>query len=375
MISKSFVAAVFLVMPFLLTACPSRQDQPEPLTSTTPGTGSATAASMANVHANAMPSLSLLAPNGAQCEWIRLDLPAHQTRRIASFDGGCTGAGMAFPPDKTRALVWFDPELRSGSYSESDMTPPFVKTEPSKDATLRVYEVAVATGHVAALAQPPRGRISSFGYNTRNEAILLTEEEIPYSEESKPWLNFEGKQLPVPTGEGGPELVHAFRLTGKQWQRIETKASLVGADYSPRTSVLDAARDLSPNSTDILSPHSEGQIVKEPALLEKLNAYAPSLASREGQWLRLESSSVLVWQVSFEFVYSTGALLFDDGKTLTALPEIDFTDGDLTAPLVHGNYLLITQAALGAHPRLYDIKEKKLVYSSDSAVAVIFWPY
>ena len=371
--SSRFVMAVFLVMPFLLTACPSRQDQPEATPSAT--TAPATAASTVTSDTTAVLSLSLLVPNQAQCEWIRLDLPARQTRRIVSFDGDCTGAGMAFSPDKSRALVWFDPELRGGSYSESGMSPPFVKDESPKDSTLRIFEVEVPSGTTMALAPPPRGKRANFGYTTKNEAILLAEEEVPYSEDSKSGLIFEGRRLTVPDGEGIPELVHAFRLAGKQWQRIETQASLVGADYSPRTSILNAARDLLPNTTDILSPHPSGKAVEEPALLARLKDQAPLLASRDGQWSRLGSSSVLVWQVSFEFLYSTGALLLDDGKTLTALPGMDFTDGDLTAPRVRGNYLLVTQAVTGRHPRLYDLREKKRLYSSDSAVAVIFWPH
>jgi hypothetical protein len=117
--------------------------------------------------------------------------------------------------------------------------------------------------------------------------------------------------------------------------------------------------------------------VKEPVLLEILKAYAPALATREGQWLRLESSPVLVWQVSFEFVYSTGALLFDDGKTLT---ELRASRKGFHRRRSHGatgarQLSFVHAGGVGCAPRLYDIQEKKLLYRSDSAVAVMFWPY
>jgi hypothetical protein len=318
--------------------------------------------------------LSLLEDNAAKCDWKKLDPIAKQTKVIASFEGECRGAEIAFSADKNKALAWFNPEMGSGSYFEDKMTPAFIKEEPeSTNKTQRLFEVDINSGKVTNLALPPRGKLSDIGYNAKNEALAFVEEESKFTDGKNPTIDFDGKKIPVESEEGSPILVHAFTLKTDKWEISETKGSTTGADMAMGLHALDSFKDLSPRTTELLSPHPSGGKAAEGALAERLKTYAPKLATREGEWLQLEPS-VLVWMVSIEFVFATGKVVFDDGSKFIEPPNLGFTDGDLIAPMVQGNYLLVAQSDTGRYPRVYDIKERTLLFSSDTARAVVFWP-
>lgn len=323
-------------------------------------------------------SLSLLRPKGSRCEWQRLSLPKREIRVIASFEGNCAGAQLAISPDQSKALILVDPQWRNGGYSAPGMTQPYAKEIPAGEGPMRLYEVAVETGAVTVLDLPTNGSPRDIGYNRQNTAVILTLEDVEDPTEARTALVFEGQRLPIPDdGEGIPALAHGFELVGNAWRRVETRATRVGADYSLGAAALRLNANRSSSSAEILSPHPDGDAIADPAVLIKLKAQAPHLTpdnGGDGQWLKLKGVDALVWEVAIEFVYSTGAVRFLAGDALLEPPGLGFTDGDLIAPVVRDRLLLITQAATGAYPRLYDTKTRTLLYSSDDAVATTFWP-
>ena len=378
---KQLSAAAFL----FLASCGSKT-QPTPKPNTPPQTPATVAAKEPVKPPETKPAsapvvpasdliLSLIEPNAAKCEWKKIDPIANQTKVIAAFDGECRGAVLAFSPDKTRALVWFDPKDSSASYGEEKATPPFIKEEEdAANATPRIFEVEISTGKVTTLPLPVRGTVSDVGYNIKNEAFAFSEEEAKATEGENPTIEFEGKKLPVDGLEGMPFLVHAFKLNAGKWEAAETKGSTTGSDYARGLDALDVYKDLPKNTSAILTPHPSGGKSAEGAMLERLKVYAPVLASRDGEWRQMESSSVWYWMVNIEFVFATGKIVFDDGSKFIEPQGLSFTDGDIVAPILQGNYLLVAQSSTGRAPRVYDIKNQKLLFSSDTARAAVFWP-
>jgi hypothetical protein len=319
--------------------------------------------------------LSLVEPNGTKCEWKKVDPIAKQIKVIASFEGECRGAVLAFSPDKTRALVWFDPEASSPSYGEETMIPPFVKEERYvANLTSRIFEVDINTGKVTTLPLPIRGKVGDVRYNTKNEAFAFSEEEAKATEGKNPTIEFEGKQLPVEGSEGYPFLVHAFKLNVGKWEAVETKGSTTGADYAMGLNALDTYDRLPQNTSAILTPQPPDDNTAEGAMLERLKAYDPVIASLDGAWRQRDGSSVWYWMINSEFVYATGKIVFDDGATFIRPQGLSFTEVDIVSLLSQGDYLLVARASTGRSPRVYDLKSQKLLFSADTARAAVFWP-
>ena len=100
-----------------------------------------------------------------------------------------------------------------------------------------------------------------------------------------------------------------------------------------------------------------------------LNAHRPN---DEGEFARIDTSAgpVYFWQVTGEFAYSTGLVLTADGTQL----DTAFSSGEIIALQKQGPFVLVTAPAIGAYPRLFDVKTKKTVFVSETARATTFWP-
>jgi hypothetical protein len=345
-----------------------------------PKTQASTAPATAPGAATSDATLSLVEPAEGRCQWVRLDPVAKRREVLAAIEGPCEGALVAFQKGGPKALFRFDPyAVYSSSYGAPGLPKTgFPEEKPIEGMKPRLYEVDGATGKVQALPEPAPGQLEDFGYNPKGEAIALTGETSDpkiVKEGGKEFLEFEGKKYPVNEGgEGLPQIVHAFRLNGTSWELIETKASNSGADYSIGVRALDASSDLAERTPDLLTPHTGGDEIKQPALLAKLTAILP--AEDRDVWVSLTDAAapVYVYQVSGEFIYSTGVVRFQDGESLVAPAELGYTQADFIAALSRGDYLLIAASRIGAHPRLYNVKTRELVYKSDTARAAAFWP-
>jgi hypothetical protein len=59
---------------------------------------------------------------------------------------------------------------------------------------------------------------------------------------------------------------------------------------------------------------------------------------------------------------------------LAELPSLGFTTGEFVSVRRSGRFLLVASNRAGAYPRLYDLVERRLVWSSETARATMFWP-
>jgi hypothetical protein len=143
----------------------------------------------------------------------------------------------------------------------------------------------------------------------------------------------------------------------------------------------------------MLSGQPEGDGVSDASLVEKLKPFlkAPHEAGddasgddassgdgdegADGEWrkLKCDGGPVLVWEESVEGLYATGLVLFMDGATPVKPEKLSVGRDDAAAPMIRSGYLLLAGQD-GEDPHLYDVKARKLLWSSDSATATTFWP-
>jgi hypothetical protein len=69
---------------------------------------------------------------------------------------------------------------------------------------------------------------------------------------------------------------------------------------------------------------------------------------------------------------ATGLVRKVDKQRVSALPGFPLRPTDLASVQTRGAFLLLSLADSGAHPHLY--RGARLVWSSESARAVTFWP-
>lgn len=322
-------------------------------------------------------TLSLFEPVGEKCEWRQVDPVSGDKIVLASFPGSCVGARVSFSPDASKAVIWFDPKLvQSAGYgTQVSSKPGFPDEEVDEKASPRAYVVPVKRPQVEPLPLPAIGSLTleELGVDGTGAVLALLMEELPEAEVAKGKITSGGQTFDLSTiSEGLPVLVHAYRREGKDWKKLETKLSTTGWDYGLGVKELDAFGKLGPRSVELAASHAQGDSA-EPADVAKLMKLAPKGASADdGSWIFVGAGGarVFVWEITGEFAHTTGLVAVGE----KVLPGLGFTDGDLVAIRSSSAYLLVTASTVGAHPRLYSMPDAKLVFSSDSARAVTFWP-
>ncbi len=335
-------------------------------------------------------TLSLLEPRDGKCQWSRVDPAAQKRAVVASFEGDCKGARIAWSGDLRKALVWFDPELvqTAGYFAKGASPAGYPDETPTPGATHRMYEVTVSSGEVRPVPVPTvEGELLGMGYKGA-DLIALSLKSLSEEQVAQGSVTIDGQTLAFEEGmEGLPALAYAYRVDKDgQSKRVEVKATSQGADLSLGVSVLDASRGQGPRSVEMLESHmrNEGPAVDEAqrtkllplvpaALVEKVKAEG---MPEEAQWVRGggQAGTFYVWEVSGEFAHTVGHLVFEVGGQLSPAKELGFTEGDLVAVNTRGPFLLVAAERVGSHPRLYDVRTGKLVFRSDGARATTFWP-
>lgn len=322
-------------------------------------------------------TLSLLEPAGKGCTWYKRDLKANKAQVLATFPGHPRGARVAWRADQRRALVWFDPD-----------TVEYLKEQPETGgagAKPRLYQVALDRPGSApvALTLPPAGKLQDLGFNTRGEAVALTmtvsDKEASRDSQGRAYFDYGGRRY---TGskdlEGMPVLVHAWVLGPKEnWNRRETVVSDDGWDYAQGVRRLKASEGLQYRTGEALEAHPATTELKDKAVRKALLKLAPTLKPVDNDdWARLKDPAVplYVWMVTGEFTYSTGRVAFGVGPNAEWAPRLPWASRDLAAIQHRAGHLLVAGAAAGGHPRVYDVKSRKLVFASDTARATVFWP-
>ncbi|MFZ5470026.1 MAG: hypothetical protein ACOZIN_11380 [Myxococcota bacterium] len=323
--------------------------------------------------------LSLLEPSGGQCVWKRVGLPSKATTEVARFPGSCVGARVAWSPDLSRAVVWFDPTFRSGTTYHGPDTPGSGHPEdPAVDGPVRLFQVDLATGKVVVLPEPVvRGSLADLGFAATG-VLAFSTEDLPDAKEGDAF-DVGGETITLPLiADGLPALAHAVRLEGAAWTRVESKVTTTGWDYAAGAAALDSWNQLGPRTEVLSTFHSLGDAVEDEATRALLAPWTPPPSADETDgWavLRNPLGNLFGWQVSGEFAYTTGLLVFQpQGKPPAPLPNLGFTRGDLLAIELRGPYLLVALTSVGTWPRVYDLREAKLAFASDTARAAVFWP-
>lgn len=356
----------------VLSACSKKTATVEPVDA---GVAQAPSAALERPAPTSPSTLSVLEPVDGKCLWRQEDPVATKRVVVTSFPGSCLGARLAWSHDGSQAVVWFDPQLvqRTGYSSQTSSPAGYPDETADETAKPRFFRVATRTGKTEPFSAPAvkNTELKDLGVTEKGDVVALLSEPVADGTKS---VTSNGETFDVTTiTEGLPVLVHAYRLEGADWKRIETKLSSDGWDYGLGVGALDANRALGPRSVELLDTHAQGDS-PEGAALEALTKHAPKKATSEddGHWIFLGvgGARVSVWEVTGEFAHTTGLVVANDQP----LAERGFTDGDLVALRSSGPHLLISNGHVGTHPRLYEFPSGKLVYRSDTARAVTFWP-
>lgn len=354
-------------------------------------------------------TLSLLAPEGAGCAWVELDVVSGRRRALASFAGDCRGGKLALSADERRGAAWFDPAARSRS---SVLGPPqaFPEAPAPAGARPRLFAVELATGAATAVPVPPGLR--DLGFDPRGRLIALTVQPLSEAEIERGVAVVDGAPFElaphtaprpgqqdeqgatnakdangqqgamgeqgVEDEQGVPILAHALAFEHGAWRRIETARSTDGWDLALGVLALDAAQRLGFRSAEVLLPRVQGDDETDAAVLARLARYAPRVrpGPSGGAWIRFGAGATRfeVWEDGGDFAYSTGLAAFLENPfgEPRAPAGWPMTANDLASYTWRGDYLLAATEGIGSHPRLY--RGGRPVWASDTARTVTFWP-
>lgn len=321
----------------------------------------------------AAPRLSALVPTGHDTLWVRVDpvSPSHPRDILAHLPGSPQGGRVSWNADRTRALVWFDPDNLEQLRDQTEA--------PIGDGRGRLYLVAPG-GQVTQLPLPTVGKLREVGFDRAGVPTALTLAQVTLREDHKgrSYVDFEGKRYTRDSGaEGQPVLAHAFQWQADhRWRRVDTALSSDGWDYAMGVQALNVFRDLRFRAASALEAHPPHDELKDPRTLAALARLAPDLRPHDGDtWWRLRglAAPVYCWSIAGEFTYATGRVAFGGSKPTWA-PALPWGPRDPVAMAIRGPLLLLSTASTGGHARLYDTRTHKLLYKDDHARDVVFWP-
>ncbi|HVO31507.1 MAG TPA: hypothetical protein VMV18_12255 [bacterium] len=331
-------------------------------------------------------TLSVFDTEDLLCHWRRLDPVSGRKEDVAGIEGPCSGVRAAWSPDGTKGIVWLDP-LEEGWRGTAAIN------GDAGQGGDRMWTVTFDEGKFAALARPPAGELMELGFDGQGRAIAITSEEISDGDARRGFVEYDGKRLEIPEGEGLPILAHAFRLEDGRWTPMETKASNDGADLSEGIRALDVWKQLGPRSDQMLNGQPDAKEVEDKGTLAKLAELTKATLSsggddetmpgtagddasgEDGQWGELATGggSVYVWEESAEGLFATGLIAFRDGDRVVRPEKLELGAADAASPMVRGSWLLITGQD-GETPHLYDVRTRKLAWSDEKASGTTFWP-
>ncbi|HUJ58819.1 MAG TPA: hypothetical protein VLX92_10010 [Kofleriaceae bacterium] len=315
------------------------------------------------------PTLVVLEPAAAECALRRIDPVGGAAIELARFPGACAGGRISWRPDLERALVWFDPgNLYSAGYGGAGVPAPGHRDEEAQ-ITERRYEVDLATHRVSTIAPAPE-RAVEIAYGGDGSLYAFAERDL---HDAKGIVPVEGRMLDfTQLQEGLPAAAITYRHDGGTWRLVDVAATTIGWDYARGWSAAPEAATIGPRSYDMLAAHAATTEIRDAATRGALDRIARSTSDGDG-WA--EIAGIYVWMISGEFVSTTGRIAWRGGAgAITLLPELGFTGGELVAIRPRGRFVLVASSNAGAFPRLYDLVARRLVYASETARAVTWWP-
>ncbi|MEW5741356.1 MAG: hypothetical protein AB1938_20710 [Myxococcota bacterium] len=369
-----------LVLVFCLAVVGCRKASTEAPGDATPAAKTPEPVKPAVAFPTAPSTLSVFEPVEQACEWRAVEPVAGVTRVIAALPGSCVGARVSWSPDAVKAVVWFDPwhVQRPGYFAQTASPPGYPEEKGDERAKPRAFIVSTKDGKNEPLPLPalPGQKVVDLGVTADGAVWAFTEEELSDEVRARGTVTVGAESFDLTQfQEGLPELAHAHRFEQGKWTRVETRATTTGWDYALGVQALEVFRKIGARTIDLSSAHAQGDVADD-AAVKALTPLAPKKASApdDGHWIFLGvgDARVYVWEVTGEFAYTTG--LVATGTPPKVLPKLGFTDGDLVSVRASASYLLVSSSDVGTHARLYELPAGKLLYSSDTARGVTFWP-
>jgi hypothetical protein len=319
-------------------------------------------------------TMSAFVPENGKCAWRRFDPVAGRSAVVATFEGDCFGATVCFSMDGKKAAVRFDPFV---CHNRSVNWPGKPKAAwPSEEwrtgMPSRSYEVVLETGAVRDLTPPDS---SSVAYGP-NGLLAFTTQTLTDAERRAGHVTVDDTAIEVPeTHNGIPAMAHAWQETEGVWRRIETQPTTTDWDYAEDVGALDAHARLGPCSVGRLSGRVLTDAAPEVYSVTLEQERPPGTHEYDG-WamLRGAAAPVFLFQVRGEFPHSTSLIRFVNGESLEAPERFEGAGGEIVSLTWQGPYLLVAGVSSGTHPRFYNLTTRRLVWASDTARAVIFWP-
>lgn len=333
---------------------------PVPPTPLAPAATAPTAATPKPDNAQWPSTLSLLRP-GRQgtCDWMRIDPASKREQIVATVDVPCDGARLAWSEGGSKTLAVFTYLVVQGMNEVREF---------------RVVLVDTATGEQKVLPTPAFGEVFDAGFDGQTP-VLLTMQPFAQDDETRPEkIEHQGKSYPVPAGlDGIVGLAHAWRLGADgKWTATETVVSAFGNDGSKDVSVLAAAARLGTRSKS-LTVLPARTIVKDAALVDRLNAHAPEQRPGVEQWNHLDGIPSDAWVLFSEIdaPAPTERLVMKVADELVVAAETPDEPG-LAHVFTRGPWILVASDA--GRSRLYDARTATLAATLEDDAQVRFWP-
>ncbi|HEX8699011.1 MAG TPA: hypothetical protein VF815_09260 [Myxococcaceae bacterium] len=312
-------------------------------------------------------TVSLLEPVEGQCEWVRVEPETSARQVLARLAADCQGGSTALSRDGKRGAVRF---WRGAVSMPVVGKPTFPEPFPSQAFRDRLFQVEFATGAVEELPLPPAGELIEYGYDEGGRLLGLSIQALRPDQERARMVEIDGVEVPFTlSGRGRPLVAHTFTFLGGKWLRLETK----GSSEAAGTGVLKHRKELGERSNRALDPRYDALEIEDDAVLDSLYELSPE--QPEGEWTEFRSGghTLAIWGTPFgSNMLATGLVRRLEKGKLVALPSYPFQPNDAISLRTRGQFLLVSLADSGAHPRMY--RGKKLVWSSETARAVTLWP-
>jgi hypothetical protein len=303
-------------------------------------------------------TLALFAPINEHCQLRRVDAITGQFVALAEFENRCAGARIAWRADLARAVVWFDPGNRLAADPEIED---------------RLFDVDIA--HRAATRFEPAYDAHEIGY-AGDDLVAFTINEFPAAKGST--VTYLGQALDFTnTQDGIPAAAVAHVRRAHGWTVVDVTATTTGWDYAMGWAASPTAKKLGPRSIGLLEPHTALTVVNDIPSHVALEKIAPSDPSGD-RWGEMATphGPIYVWESVGEFTSTTGRIAWQTSSGVALLDSADLRRNEqLVALIVSGHYLLISDASSGANARLYDLVERRLVYTAPpGSRATTMWP-
>lgn len=328
---------------------------------------------------------------GDGCAWHRLELPSGVRKKLASFPGTkCDGVSVAFGPKGGSALVWFDPELRTGTFASKGYPAaahPAPSDEKGGDSSLWHVELGGARAFTVTKLPAPKvqGKLRKTCVADDGKLVAMSLEEVG-DEKS---VERSGKKIEFKSGlEGIPAVAYGYTLMPGQttWTEIEVVESSTGAGLAPGVGILAASGACVLTGDLIASPASELTLDQAAPLtrgvgkgLTALTPVAGEDGDNGGFWRAAQLASeptldIFVWQILGDYGHDTGLIAARRGENPEKMPGIDYTAGDLTLIETSGQYVLVATAGARGKVRVIDVPAGRVVYKSDAPRGAGFLP-